>query len=137
MIEELGEYLIRNGIAENIADDLHDAYYKGMKDACRYARTMNDDQCDYLPEIVKHILDWRREVGEALDHVPEHVVASVALVKQEQRWFVDVTTHESRKFRYTVLGRTPYSIASHDEALAFAKDLVDDLIDEGCWVEIS
>lgn len=66
MIEELGEYLVRHGWAEDVADDIHDAYYhREIDGVVEFAKTMADDQHDYVDEIVADVRNWQQEVGEA------------------------------------------------------------------------
>lgn len=134
MIEELEEYLIRHGVNSLWASEIHDAYCKDMKEACRVIRNKNDSEHDYLEELTKMILEWRLESGESLKHIKEFVVESAAVCACERGgWYVDANTYCGRTLRYTVLGRTPYAIKDQSEAEDFAADAVDDIIDEGSW----
>lgn len=65
MIEELAEYLTRNGWSEDIADDIHSAYLDYDMDGVRkIAATFNDEEHDYTDEIVKAVMQWQIECGE-------------------------------------------------------------------------
>ena len=65
MVEELVEYLIRKGWSEDIADDIHTAYYHGdIEGVKKYAQTLNDEEHDYVNEIVTYVISWQEEVGE-------------------------------------------------------------------------
>jgi len=143
VIEELRDYLVRLGIADDVADDIHDAYLDGdMKGVCQFSKTLEDDEHDYTNEITQHILSWRREVGECSEHTNEFVVESASLVDcldisnecvKVKGWYVDVTTYCGKLLRYTVLGRTPYAIPVKEEAIEFIEDVKNDLIDDGSW----
>lgn len=61
MIEELADYLVRNGWSEDIADDIHDAYGKGMDSLTEYAKSISDNKHDYTDEIVQDIKLWQKE----------------------------------------------------------------------------
>ena len=68
MTEELTEFLQRKGWSEDIANDIHVAYYDGdMNGVIRYAETLEDDEHDYVNEIVDDIRSWQKEVGEMGD----------------------------------------------------------------------
>ena len=65
MIEELQEYLVRHGWSEDLASDIHDAYYDGNMEAVeRFAKSLEDVQHDYVEEISRELLKWKRMVGE-------------------------------------------------------------------------
>jgi hypothetical protein len=65
MIEELAEYLIRHGYSEDVADDVHTAYYhRDIEGVKKYAKILNDEKHDYIDKIVQDVKNWRKEVGE-------------------------------------------------------------------------
>jgi hypothetical protein len=65
MIEELQDYLIRHGWAEDVAVDIHMAYYyKDMIGVRDYAKTLSTDQHDFEDETLNAVWAWREEVGE-------------------------------------------------------------------------
>ena len=65
MIEELCEYLIRQGYGEDEANDVHFAYLKGdIEEAVKVAESWNDNEHDYRNEVRIDIMNWREEVGE-------------------------------------------------------------------------
>ena len=70
MIEELKEYLIRYGWAEDIADDVHDAVYRGkgkdeeIENVKKAMACLDDSEHDYTGEMLECIVAWRKEVGE-------------------------------------------------------------------------
>lgn len=137
MIEELRDYLIRHGLAEDLADDLHDAYYgEETAGALDIAETWATDQHDYRSEIAEMILGWRRESGEALEHIPEHIVdfAVATPTPGGGGWFVDATTLDGQRLRY---GATPYAIKDRGEAEKYAAVLRNNLIDEGYFTPIT
>ncbi len=137
VIEELQDYLIRHGLSEDIASEVHDAYYESMPKACKYARSLNDEKHDYVPEIVELILNWRREVGEAYEHITEYVAKAARIVRSHKGWFVDAITYDGHVMRYTVLGATPYAIREKAEAEQWARDIIDVIIDNGAWMEVT
>lgn len=66
MLMELREYLVLEGWAEDIADEIHDAYYAHEMAGVRlYAKTISDDEHDYEDEIVTQVERWRSDVGES------------------------------------------------------------------------
>lgn len=66
MIEELRDYLVRQGWDEHVADDIHDAYYdREIDGVVEFAKTMEDGQHDYVDEVVQEVRNWQQEVGEA------------------------------------------------------------------------
>ena len=62
MIEELCEYLVRQGWSQDIADDAHDAYGEDGLDGVADSMTWAGDYCD---ELVEDIKEWQHKVGEA------------------------------------------------------------------------
>jgi hypothetical protein len=65
MIEELVEYLIRDGYQEGDSNEIHDAYYAGGIDAAvEKFRWADEEDHDYTGELREVIKKWQKEIGE-------------------------------------------------------------------------
>jgi len=59
MIEELNEYLMRHGMDEAIANDIHDAFVNGGVYGVREWA-----EGEFVEGIIQKVEDWQKEVGE-------------------------------------------------------------------------
>lgn len=71
MIEVLQDFLIRQGMATDLAEDIDIAYYNGQteqgeKDNVRKVveDNMNDTEHDYIDEVFDLVRLWQYEVNE-------------------------------------------------------------------------
>lgn len=68
MIEDLYEFLIRKYYQENIAEDICNHYRRhGLSGVADYAQGWNDDEHDYVDEMVNDVKQWQIESGEVDD----------------------------------------------------------------------
>lgn len=73
MIEELRDYLVRQNYSEDLADEIHDAYYDddidGVLELARSKQQVENPfgvfEHDYAEEFVNDVRAWQWEVGEA------------------------------------------------------------------------
>ena len=67
MIEELGEYLVRDGWNEEDAWEIHQAYaegYSSIDEALKLVAYMDDEEHDYTYLLTDCINQWLFESGE-------------------------------------------------------------------------
>lgn len=62
MIEELRDYLIRRGVVEDVADEIHDFYYHWEMEGARACGVDYEFDADEIEGMVN---SWKQEVGEA------------------------------------------------------------------------
>lgn len=65
VIEELRDFLIRHGVGEEIADQVHDAYCDGGEPGVEELMMgMNGGDRDYAEEMLNLTAAWKDEMGE-------------------------------------------------------------------------
>lgn len=66
MIEELRDYLIQHGVAEDMADEVHGAHYRdGERGVREYTKSLGENQYEYEDLLIALCHGWEIEAGEA------------------------------------------------------------------------